>query len=173
MWIHTNICKQTKPLIIIIKWTNVSCEIEDFVETHLCKLCAILRSRVLSSLLRSILPAFRLLFCRSKTSRNVFWLLVEFKANCLLNTRTLPCSTYTIPTHSFGVRMNNPSVLYAADYCTYTPWTIAYFLIMTIGLSISWGCCRSIPIARCNRKVELSIDTYFFHQLVERDFYST
>ena len=24
-----------------------SCEIEDFVETHLCKLCVILRSRVL------------------------------------------------------------------------------------------------------------------------------
>ena len=78
-----------------------------------------------------------------------------------------------MPTHRFGVRMNSPSVSYAADYGTYTPWTIAYFLIMTIGLSISWGCCRSIPIARCNRKVELSIDTYFFHQLVERDFYST
>ena len=32
--------------IIIIK-IHSSCEIEDFVETHLCKLCVILRSRVL------------------------------------------------------------------------------------------------------------------------------
>ena len=28
------------------KYENVSWEIEDFVETHLCKLCGILRSRV-------------------------------------------------------------------------------------------------------------------------------
>ena len=32
--------------IIKIK-THSSCEIEDFVETHLCNLCVILRSRVL------------------------------------------------------------------------------------------------------------------------------
>ena len=31
----------------IIKWKNVRCEIEDFVETYLCKLRGILRSRVL------------------------------------------------------------------------------------------------------------------------------
>ena len=33
--------------IYIIKWRNVSREIEHFVETHLCKLRGILRSRVL------------------------------------------------------------------------------------------------------------------------------
>ena len=33
-------------IIIKIKLQS-SCEIEDFVETHLCKLCVILRSRVL------------------------------------------------------------------------------------------------------------------------------
>ena len=44
-----------------------------------------------------------------------------------------------MPTHRFGVRMNSPSVSYAADYGTYTPWTIAYFFIMTTGLSICWG----------------------------------
>ena len=69
-----------------------------------------------------------------------------------------------MPTRSFGVRMNNPSDLFSADYCTYTPWTIACFLIMTIGLSISWGVayryllpiaiggwsCLSIPISFTN-----------------------
>ena len=33
--------------IMKIKMHSSSCEIEDFVETHLCKLCVILRSRVL------------------------------------------------------------------------------------------------------------------------------
>ena len=35
------------PRIIIKIKIHSSCEIEDFVETHLCKLCVILRSRVL------------------------------------------------------------------------------------------------------------------------------
>ena len=30
------------------------------------------------------------------------------------------------------------------------------------------GFCISTPIARCNRRVELSIDTYLVHQLVQR-----
>ena len=60
----------------------------------------------------------------------------DFTANRLLNTRTLLCRAYTIPTHSFGVRVNNPRVFYAADCCTYKPWTIPYLLILTIGLSI-------------------------------------
>ena len=34
-------------LIIIKMKIHSSCEIEDFIETHLCKLCVILRSRVL------------------------------------------------------------------------------------------------------------------------------
>ena len=125
VWIHTNICKQTKLTryhYYKMKKTSVV-RLMIFVEIHLCKLRATLRSRVLPSLLRSILPTFRLLFCRSKASRDVFWLLVEFKANRLrvLNTRTHPCRTYTIPAHSFGVRMNKPSVLFAADYCTTHP----------------------------------------------------
>ena len=63
-----------------------------------------------------------------------------------------------------GVPTNNPSVFYAAASCTYTPWTIAFLLIMTIGLSISWGVayryllpaairgwsCLSIPISFTN-----------------------
>ena len=32
------------------------------------------------------------------------------------------------------------------------------------------GFCISIPIAHCNKRVEFSIDTYFFHQLVQRFF---
>ena len=34
-------------MYMIKKEIHASCEIEDFVETHLCKLCVILRSRVL------------------------------------------------------------------------------------------------------------------------------
>ena len=99
-----------------------------------------------------------------KTISRCVKLLVEFKANRLLSTRTLSCRTYTIPTHSFGVRIKKPSVFYAADYCTYTPWPIAYVLFTTIGLSISCGVayryllpaviggwsCLSIPISFLN-----------------------
>ena len=40
-------CRMYVYRVFIIKWKKVSCEIEDFVETHLCKLRGILRSRVL------------------------------------------------------------------------------------------------------------------------------
>ena len=41
-------CQTTDTVHNIIKIKiHSSCEIEDFVETHLCKLCVILRSRVL------------------------------------------------------------------------------------------------------------------------------
>ena len=36
-----------RPTIIIKIKIHSSCDIEDFVETHLCKLCVILRSRAL------------------------------------------------------------------------------------------------------------------------------
>ena len=40
------VCKDACDLLERMK-IHSSCEIEDFVETHLCKLCVILRSRVL------------------------------------------------------------------------------------------------------------------------------
>ena len=89
------------------------------------------------------------------------------QANCLLNTRTLPCRTYTMPTRSFGVRMNNPSVSFSADYRTYT-LDNSLFLDYDYWSVNKLGCCISIPIARCNGRVELSIDSYFFHQVAQR-----
>ena len=44
---HKNKTKKTIINIIKIKIHSSGCEIEYFVETHLCKLCVILRSRVL------------------------------------------------------------------------------------------------------------------------------
>ena len=45
-WCEQNKWDEENIYIIKIK-IHSSCEIEDFVETHLCKLCVILRSRAL------------------------------------------------------------------------------------------------------------------------------
>ena len=42
-----DVLKLIKIIYIIKIKIHSSCEIEDFVETHLCKLCVILRSRAL------------------------------------------------------------------------------------------------------------------------------
>ena len=72
-----------------------------------------------------------------------------------------------MPTRSFGVRMNNPSVSFSADYRTYT-LDNSLFLDYDYWSVNKLGCCISIPIARCNGRVELSIDSYFFHQVAQR-----
>ena len=47
-------------------------------------------------------------------------------------------------------------------------------LNVPIGLSIGWGMknCKSIPIVTCNRRVQMSIDTCFFNQEVQRNWYN-
>ena len=100
-----------------------------------------------------------IVICRWEAPRDVFCLLLEFKAIRPLNTPTLPCRTYTIPTHSFGVRMDKTPQSFIRQILLYLTHSGRYPIDYEYWSVSKLGCCVSIPIARCNGTVWLSINS--------------